>query len=107
MIISAMQYDMPLCGSAIEWILNNQNHDGSWGSFGFATAEETAYCIQALILWNRIGGKVSKKQIQLAVNWLERHADGPYPPLWISKALYCPELVVQSCIVSALALAKE
>jgi halimadienyl-diphosphate synthase len=107
MVIAAMKFDRYLCQDAIDWILRTQNRDGSWGSFGFSTAEETAYCIQALILWKRFGGKVPEQQIPQAVSWLERHANGPYPPLWISKALYCPELVVQSCIVTALALAKE
>jgi hypothetical protein len=36
--------------------------------------------------------------------WLADHALPPYPPLWIGKCLYCPELVVQSAILSALAL---
>lgn len=107
MVIAAMKYDRYLCQDAIDWILRTQNRDGSWGSFGFSTAEETAYCIQALILWKRSGGKVLEQQIKQAVDWLEKHANGPYPSLWISKALYCPELVVQSCIFAALALAKE
>ncbi len=107
MVIATLKYDRYLCQDAIAWMLRSQNRDGSWGSFGFATAEETAYCIQSLILWKRFGGKVPEQKIQRAVAWLERHANGPYPPLWISKALYCPELVVQSCIATALALAKE
>jgi len=107
MIIAALKFDREMCSEAVDWIVRTQNKDGSWGSFGFATAEETAYCIQALILWDRNGGKVPVERIQLAAAWLEKHASGPYPPLWISKALYCPELVVQSCIVTALALAKE
>ncbi len=107
MVISAMNYDNGLCQDAVDWMLRTQNQNGSWGSFGFPAAEETAYCIQSLILWDRFGGKVPKQHIQMAVNWLEKHAGGPYPPLWISKALYCPELVVQSSIAVALALAKE
>lgn len=106
-VIAAMKYDRYLCQDAIDWMLRTQNRDGSWGSFGFSTAEETAYCIQSLILWDRMRGKVPNQQIQLAVNWLEKHANGPYPPLWISKALYCPDLVVRASIATALALAKE
>lgn len=106
-VIAAMKYDKRLCQDAIDWMLRTQNRNGSWGSFGFSTAEETAYCIQSLILWKRFGGKVPEQQINLATDWLEKHANGPHPPLWISKALYCPELVVQSCIAATLVLAKE
>lgn len=107
MVIAAMKYDRYLCQDAIDWMLRTQNRDGSWGSFGFSTAEETAYCIQSLILWKRFGGKVPEQQIQLAVAWLERHADGPHPSMWIGKVLFTPDLIIQSSIASALALAKE
>jgi hypothetical protein len=30
--------------------------------------------------------------------------DKPYPPLWIGKCLYSPQLVVRSAAISALAL---
>jgi hypothetical protein len=33
--------------------------------------------------------------------------DEPYPWLWIGKSLYCPELVVESAILSALMLVEQ
>lgn len=104
--IIMQEYDKELCENAIEWMINSQNEDGSWGFYG-PTAEETAYVIQALCLWKRAGGKVSSQCIELGVNWLLEHSESTYPPLWIGKALYTPELVVRSTILSAVQLGKQ
>jgi halimadienyl-diphosphate synthase len=105
-IIALHGYDNNLCRQSIEWIIKTQKADGAWGFYGSSTAEETAYCIQALKTWQRAGGKIPSGRIDHAVRWLEQNAEPPYPPMWISKALYCPELVVRSTILSALAFAK-
>ena len=104
-VITCRGYDDDLCEGAVNWMLSTQKADGSWGFFGFSTAEETAYCIQALIFWQKSGGKFPVARLELAVQWLKRHAEPPYPWLWIGKTLYYPELLVQSSILSALALA--
>jgi halimadienyl-diphosphate synthase len=105
-IIACQGYDNDLCQKGIEWITQNQNEDGSWGHYK-PTAEETAYAIQALCIWKRSKKSVTSDSIQRGIDWLTQHADAPYEPLWIGKALYCPELVVRSAILSALELAKE
>lgn len=105
-IIICQGYDNELCRKAIEWIINNQNADGSWGYYT-PTAEETAYAIQSLSIWKRSGNNVPSGIIERGLDWLTQHTNPPYEPLWIGKALYCPELVVRSAIVSAQALAKE
>jgi halimadienyl-diphosphate synthase len=92
--------------SSVQWILDTQNKDGSWG-IQFPTAEETAYCIQALHVWSQHGGSVPKDSIQRARTWLKDHVEPPYPPLWIGKGLYSPDLIVRSAIISALLLAEE
>ena len=48
-IIAAESIADNLVEKAIDWILETQNHDGSWGYY-VPTAEETAYCLQALII---------------------------------------------------------
>lgn len=103
-LIAAVTYDNELCERAATWILKNQRPDGAWGYFNFPTAEETAYCIQALKVWQQHGGKLPKGRLELASYWLMKHLNDPYPPLWIGKALYSPTLVVRSTILSALAL---
>jgi len=105
-IIACKNLDNDLCKKAIAWILRTQNANGSWGSFGHSTAEETAYAIQALVLWKKDGNDVSQQVIDIAAHWLKNYSD-VLPPLWISKALYCPHLVVKSTILSALALCEE
>ena len=102
-IIIMQNYDKNLCKNAIEWIVNTQNADGSWGFYG-PTAEETAYAIQALCMWERSGEKIPFGCIQHGVDWLGNHIEPPYLPLWIGKALYCPSLVVRATILSAISL---
>ena len=48
-------YDDNLCQESVKWILKTQKSDGSWGFFGFSTAEETAYCLQALNYGKKYG----------------------------------------------------
>jgi len=91
---------------AIGWIEDTQNPNGSWGYY-CSTAEETAYCLQALFLWKRSGGRVRYDTIERGLDWLEKSMDPPYQPLWIGKCLYCPELVVRSAVLSALILGRE
>ena len=88
-------------------MLKTQKSDGSWGFYHFSTAEETAYCLQALIMWQRYGGKVRKGSIEQANIWLSKNFEPPYPPLWIDKSLYCPDTLVRASILSALVLAEE
>jgi halimadienyl-diphosphate synthase len=91
---------------AIDWILQTQNPNGSWG-YQLPSAEETAYCIQALKIWRQHGGKIPKDVMKNAIAWLEGNSEPPYPPLWIGKGLYIPELVVRSVILSALLISDE
>jgi halimadienyl-diphosphate synthase len=89
--------------NAVDWIVHTQNRDGSWGYY-IPTAEETAYCLQALTVWKRAGHRVSDEAVRRGRAWLLDHTEPPYPPLWIGKCLYCPELVVYSAVLSALYL---
>lgn len=96
--------------AAIDWIIATQNVQGkdrgSWGYY-LPSAEETAYCLQALLLWKRNGHPVPAEVLKRGLDWLAAHMDPPYPPLWIGKGLYCPLLVVRSAILSALKLGAQ
>ncbi|MGC9398513.1 MAG: type B diterpene cyclase [Anaerolineae bacterium] len=106
-IIACAGYADELVHNAVSWILDTQNEDGSWGYY-MPSAEETAYCLQSLAVWKRQGYDVPNGILERGAEWLAQHAEPPYPPLWIGKCLYCPELVIRSAILSALALvAKE
>jgi halimadienyl-diphosphate synthase len=88
---------------SVSWLIHSQNKDGSWGTY-LSTAEETAYAIQALWFWNEYVAKVPKHFLTRGARWLTEHFDQPYPPLWIGKCLYSPNLVIRSAVISALAL---
>ena len=102
-IIACAGYQNNLAVPSIDWLISNQNPDGSWGFF-MPTAEETAESLQALCVWEKKTGASFNDAIQNGRKWLEKHTEGPYPSLWIGKGLYCPELIVRSTILSALTL---
>jgi halimadienyl-diphosphate synthase len=102
-VINAAGLGDGMLEDACYWMLQTQNSDGSWG-FYMPTAEETAYCLQALVAWKRQGHDVPQSVLTRGAAWLADHADPPYPPLWIVKCLYSPVLLVRSAIVSALLL---
>jgi halimadienyl-diphosphate synthase len=101
-IIAAHGLDEELCLDAMSWIVETQNPDGSWGYYQKPTGEETAYCLQALLYWEKKGEKVLRRRIDMGLAWLIENQTPPYPPLWIGKGLYSPEHVVQSAILSVL-----
>jgi halimadienyl-diphosphate synthase len=104
LVIACMGFIDDMARLAVEWLLSTQRSDGAWGYY-LPTAEETAYSLQALAVWNSHTHSVDKQVFRQGAAWLQEHAKPPYPSLWIGKSLYCPELVVRSAILSALAMA--
>ena len=102
-IIACAGIDNELVGESVEWILKTQNKNGAWGTY-LPTAEETAYALQALFVWDQKVSSVPKGALRNGVRWLKENMDNPYPPLWIGKCLYSPNLVIRSAVISALAL---
>jgi halimadienyl-diphosphate synthase len=105
-IIVCAGYDDALVEASVEWIIETQHDDGSWGYYT-PTAEETAYCLQALVMWARSGKDVPQATFLCGRDWLLDHMWDSYPPLWIGKCLYSPILAVQAAILSALKLVDE
>jgi halimadienyl-diphosphate synthase len=104
-VIACSGYADELARTAVDWILETQLRDGAWGFYpGMPTAEETAYCLQALALWQRSGHSLPGNVLQQGKVWLVDHMDEKYPPLWPGKCLYCPDLIVRSAVLSALKL---
>ncbi len=92
-----------LLPSRLNWILKTQQADGGWGYYQRSTAEETAYCLSALLFWDRYIERVDSTCIEAAASYLIEHMDDTnFPALWIGKCLYMPRSVVQAAILSAL-----
>jgi halimadienyl-diphosphate synthase len=106
--VIALGEDRSLAEDAVFWIVNTQQADGSWGYYNRGTAEETAYCIQALAIYRRNGGVVDGCALQRGADYLWTSAERinlDYTPLWIGKSLYAPTWVAHATVLSALALA--
>ncbi|MBI4301402.1 MAG: hypothetical protein HY664_02205 [Chloroflexi bacterium] len=88
----------------VDWLLNTQNPDGSWG-YKVGTVEETSYAIQALLLYRSRVSSFSPEVLRRGANWLyENYSQMEYPELWIGKCLYAPVNIIRSAAISALAL---
>lgn len=105
-LIIGSHYNTDSINSALQWILNSQENDGSWGFYA-PTVEETAYCIQALCILRKRGKAVSKHVIKKGVEWIKRNQNTPPELFWIGKGLYVGDVIVRSVILSALQLAEE
>lgn len=89
--------------STIQWMKRSQNNDGGWGYYGQSTLEETAYCILALVFWQKHEGGVDPQILDAGASYLfENMNRQSLPSLWIGKCLYTPALVVRSAILAAL-----
>jgi halimadienyl-diphosphate synthase len=102
-VMACAGFEDDMVRDSVEWILKTQNTDGSWGTY-IPTAEETAYALQALWVWNEKAARIPKSVFKNGARWLQDHLDPPYPPLWIGKCLYTPRLVIRSAVISALSL---
>jgi halimadienyl-diphosphate synthase len=95
-----------LVGDGIAWLVQTQRPDGSWGALK-GTAEETAYALQALVAYQRRGGKVRPATLQQGAVFLEQSVERRnvgYPLLWVSKTLYSPKWVVHSAVLGAMVM---
>jgi hypothetical protein len=86
--------------SRLKWIMKTQNDDGGWGYLGKSTAEETAYALGALLTWQQDGNFLDQSIITSAVEYLNNRSNDDLSPLWISKSLYKPPLIVEALLIS-------
>jgi halimadienyl-diphosphate synthase len=104
-IMACAGYASDIARDAVDWLIKTQKGAGSWGVFG-PTAEETAYALQALWVWDQKVQHIPKECFRNGKRWLEDNQENEYHPLWIGKCLYSPKLVIDSVIMSALSLVK-
>lgn len=100
--ILALSPDASLIDPAIDWILETQQQDGSWGLFA-GTLEETAYCLLALLTHDDRSRPEIKRAAHKGAEFL-LESKTLYPEMWVGKGLYAPISVIESAIISARAL---
>ena len=94
--------DDELAYSRFKWITRTQNDDGGWGYLDVSTAEETAYCLMALIWWDEHKYRVDSDILDAAASYLRQRQDSEsFMPLWIGKTLYTPPNPVRAAVMSA------
>ena len=103
----ALPPELTMAKDAIRFLEESQRSDGSWGHFDRSTAEETASCLQALVVQQRGGAVVAPDVIVRATAWLMEQRSRPteHPPLFVGRVLFCPARVVEASVIAALALA--
>lgn len=93
--------------NTVQWVMQTQREDGSWGYYSDSTAEETAYCLQALILYRAQGGQVPGTILDKAYNYLINSTEyhyAHYKSFWAGKTLYSPTWVNHTSVLSSLIL---
>jgi len=90
----------------VEWLLDSQREDGSWGRWG-GTYEETAYAVRTLLqtFASRADSAVEQAAARGCVFLQRSTGDHKHPPLWHGKDLYTPIRVVRAEGLAALHLA--
>jgi hypothetical protein len=59
-----------MASQAVDWIVHTQRGNGGWG-WHVPTAEETAYALQALIMWAQDGGGIVHADVlRRGYHWL-------------------------------------
>jgi len=105
-MIALLTVTPQLVQNAINWMIQTQRPDGTWGYLS-GTTEETAYSLQALVYCARHGVNVPREILDRAAKHLADSIERKhkhYRALWIGKTLYAPTWIVHSAVLSALAM---
>jgi halimadienyl-diphosphate synthase len=88
--------------SAVRWVLDTQQADGSWGLWT-GTGEETAYAMQVLdhaAARDQAAVDAIRRGRTFLAGHIADHSDDP--PLWHDKDLYAPLRVIRAEILAAM-----
>lgn len=87
----------------IDWLLNTQRPDGSWGYLSAGTQEETAFAVLTLMHYHDLVHKIDFDVVHRGMEYLYKAQDDqqPYEELYIGKVLYAPVDVINALIFAA------
>ena len=99
-VMAISKVDENMAYKSVDWILNTQHDNGSWG-YCNGNPEETSYALQALMKYYEDVEILDSETLRRGIEYLLRK-EKKFPELWVSKALYCPINVVKSAILGVL-----
>ncbi len=100
-------FDNALVRDAVRWILTTQQTNGAWG-FYRPTCEETAYCLQALIMYHNQVEQIDLAPVYQGASYLRQNfSTYDFPEMWIEKSLYTPVHIVEAAMLSALIMVEN
>ncbi|MGC1121627.1 MAG: hypothetical protein WBA22_11095 [Candidatus Methanofastidiosia archaeon] len=103
-VLALCDIDQSLAEKAVDWILNSQNENGTWG-VNSGTAEETSYALQALMYYHSHVDRIDLERLSKSFSFLGQQRFDTVSldaaGLWIGKVLYTPIQALWSSIVSA------
>lgn len=111
-LIGFLRFDSYLAHAArytVDWLINTQRDDGSWGFFGEGTAEETAYALTALLHLHR-HEPLDTEMLRRGAAYLMKSYELPqegHAALWIYKCLCIMDDIVRASILAALILYED
>jgi halimadienyl-diphosphate synthase len=89
----------------VQWVVETQHEDGSWG-VADGNAEETAIALRSVLTAAEHDAALSRTlddTIERGGQYLlSRFGDENHPALWLGKALYTPPNIVEAIILGAL-----
>lgn len=96
------------CQPSLDWLLQTQREDGSWGFFQNGTAEETSYALLALLHFyqqRKFDPAGLRRGQQFLLQMLA--STQRVPEFWIGKDLFAPYDIIRSAILAALILSEQ
>ncbi len=96
----------------VDFFLNTQRDDGSWGLIsngnGLGTLEETGFALQGLLYYHQHVESIDTEPMRRGVEYiLDGFPSARYPEMWWAKVLYAPQNMIESCIIGALLMYRQ
>jgi hypothetical protein len=101
-----------LMESCVDFFLDTQRDDGSWGftsnGNGLGTLEETAFALQGLLYYHQHVESIDLEPVNRGIEFiLDGFPSARYPEMWWAKVLNTSENIVESGVIGALLMFRQ